>query len=120
MADAVAAAGKVTGSLPLGLTLPLRRSTSAGPAVSPGYQVSSTAWTELIHGMRTAEPVSSTTMVRGLAAATAATRASWLPGRARLVRSWRSASVSWTTTTATVDWRANATAGRVGAPEGES
>ena len=45
------------------------------------------AFTLPIQGIVTAPPVSSTTMVCGLAAATAATSASWLSGKERLAAS---------------------------------
>ena len=41
------------------------------PSSCPGYQASTTAFTELSHGMVTAEPVLSTTTVLGLTWATA-------------------------------------------------
>ena len=42
----------------------------AAPSCWPGYQLSNTPATELSHGMVTAEPVLSTTIVFGLTAAT--------------------------------------------------
>src|SRR6185503_14991268 len=49
----------------------------ASPPLVPGYQAASTALTLPIQGMSTAPPVSSTTTVLGLAAATAPINASW-------------------------------------------
>ncbi len=49
----------------------------ASPPSAPGYQASTTPETLSIQGISTGLPVSSTTMVCGLAAATASIRASW-------------------------------------------
>ncbi len=51
----------------------------ASPPSAPGYQASSTPCTLSSQGISTGLPVSSTTMVCGLAAATASMRASWPP-----------------------------------------
>src|ERR1017187_4625140 len=67
----------------------------------PGYHTSSAALTLPIQGMAAGPPVSSTTMVCGLAAATALTRASWSPVRVRLRRSMPSLVGSFTNTMAT-------------------
>ncbi len=108
--------GKLTGSLPLGLTSPDSRATRDVPAVSPGYHVSSSAGVSASQGMSTAEPVSSTTTVRGLAASTASIRRSWSPGSWSDTRSRPSASVSETTTMATWAWRADSAASSMLAP----
>src|SRR5919205_1675850 len=97
-----AARGNVTGSRADGLKSPNRMPATALPSSSPGYHASTIAGTRDTHGMSTGPPVLSTTTVRGLAAATAEMSASWLPDRARLVRSVPSASLSPTITTATV------------------
>lgn len=68
---AFSVAGNVIGSLPAGSTLPNTTSLIAPPSSSPGYQASTTPLTWLIQGMSTGPPVSSTTTVFGLAAATA-------------------------------------------------
>ncbi len=85
-------AGKVTGSLPDGLVSPNSSAARAVPTPWPAYQFSSTACTWPSQGMVTAEPVLSTTTVRGLAAATWEISAFWLPGRSMLVRSVPSCS----------------------------
>src|SRR5664279_1311133 len=72
--------GKVMGSLALGFTSPNKMLATASAPLLPAYQTSSTPLTLSIQGMVTAVPVSSTTMVRGLAAATAVINASWLSG----------------------------------------
>src|ERR1700749_3712962 len=95
--------GKVSGSLPDGSTLPNSTSATASPSSSPGYQASTMPATLPTHGISTGAPDLSTTMVFGLAAATASTSASWLPERARLVRSVPSVSLSPTITIATFD-----------------
>src|SRR5206468_7875219 len=51
----------------------------AFPPAVPGYQASTIAATRLAHGIATPALVSSTTAVRGFAAATASIKASWLP-----------------------------------------
>ena len=75
------------GSLALGFTSPNRILATASAPLLPPYQASSTALTWSIHGMVTAVPVSSTTMVRGFAAATCSISASWLSGSDRLGKS---------------------------------
>src|SRR3546814_6074106 len=67
----------------------------------PGYQAATTAFTLSSQGMATGLPVSSTTMVLGLAAATAATIASCPPGSDRSGESKPSASYLLTKTIAT-------------------
>ena len=59
----------------------------AAPSSSPGYQSSMTDRTFDSHGMTTGPPVLRTTIVRGLAAATAAISAFSSPGSERLGRS---------------------------------
>src|SRR4051794_19328682 len=54
----------------------------AFPPARPGYQASTIAGTCAAHGIATPALVSSTTAVRGLAAATASISASWLPDSA--------------------------------------
>ena len=88
----------VTGSLPDGFTLPNRMFAMAGPPPMPGNHAASTPLTFAIHGMLTGPPVSSTTIVCGLAAATAATSASWSPGRASVAES-RPSLIGWTANT---------------------
>ena len=68
---------KVTGSFPHGFASPKRRFASASAPRMPGNQISMTPLTCSLHGMATGPPVSSTTIVRGFAAATAATSLSW-------------------------------------------
>src|SRR5215472_3039309 len=68
--------GNVTGRCPEGSASPNSSAASAGPCCTPGYQASRTLLTWLSHGIRAALPVSSTTMVLGLAAATAEMSAS--------------------------------------------
>ena len=102
--------GNVMGSRPPGSTSPNKVAAIALPSSSPGYQASSTPATWSSHGMSTGAPVLSTTTVRGLAAATADTSASWNPGSARVARSIPSASMSPTNTTATSEALAAATA----------
>ena len=75
------------GSLALGFTLPKRTLATASAPLLPAYQASITPATLSIHGIMTAVPVSSTTMVRGLASATCSMSASWLSGSERLGRS---------------------------------
>ena len=69
-------AGNVIGSLPEKLVAPNNRRATALPSSWPGYHASATAWMLLSHGIRTGPPSLSTTIVRGLAAATAKTSAS--------------------------------------------
>src|SRR5207244_4782448 len=87
----------VTGSLPDGLTAPNSTSATALPSSSPGYQACRIAGTWPTHGIRIGPPVLDTTIVRGLAAATADTSASWLPDSLRLVRSLPSVALSYAT-----------------------
>src|ERR1700690_315606 len=68
--------GNVIGSLPEGLTSPKRMLAMAAAPRWPGNQASSTALTLLIQGIAWAPPDSITTMVCGLAFATALTSAS--------------------------------------------
>ena len=75
------------GSLALGLTSPKRMLATASAPLLPAYQASRMAETLSTQGMVTAVPVSSTTMVWGLAAATASMRASWWSGSESLGRS---------------------------------
>src|SRR5277367_1639211 len=79
--------GKVTGRWPDGLVLPNRTDAIAAPSSWPGYQASSTPATEDSHGIVTAEPVFSTTIVCGFAAATAEISESSALPRSMLVRS---------------------------------
>ena len=72
--------GKVVGSLPDGFSSPRSSAASARPNSWPGYQAWSTAGTRSSHGIATGLPALSTTIVRGLAAATASTSSSWRPG----------------------------------------
>ena len=74
---------------------------TALPPSWPGYQASTTAATLLSHGISTGPPVFKTTTVRGLAAATAAIKASWSPGKERSRRSKASLLKSLANTTAT-------------------
>ena len=74
-------AGKVIGSRPEGLTLPVRILASASPPRWPGYQAWTIAGTASAQGISTGPPVSSTATVLGCAAATAAISASWWLGR---------------------------------------
>src|ERR1035438_6686486 len=67
---------KVSGSLAVGFTSPKRMLAMASAPRMPGYQASIAALTWPIQGMVTAPPVSSTTMVCGVAAATALASAS--------------------------------------------
>ena len=67
------AIGKVTGSLPDGLTSPNSTSAIAVPPRSPGYQAISTPATSPTHGIVMALPPSRTTIVREFSAPTAAT-----------------------------------------------
>src|ERR1017187_5396424 len=105
------------GSLPDGLTAPKRILAMASPPRWPGNQASSTALTLPSHGITCAPAFSMTTIVCGLAAATAATSASWSIGgewitsvKFRLGRSMPSL-VHWLTNTmATCEAAANAAA----------
>src|SRR3984885_2198134 len=96
-------AGNVTGRWPLGLVWPNRTLAREVPLVWPGYQASSTPATWDSHGMATGAPASITTIVCGLAAATAEISSSWADGRFSDGRSVASDSVSSATTTTAVD-----------------
>jgi hypothetical protein len=80
------------------------------PSSWPGYHASNTPATDDSHGMATAEPVLSTTMVCGLAAATAETSEFWALDRLMLDRSLPSDSSLLTNTTATLEEAASAAA----------
>ena len=75
--------GSVIGSRPDGLTAPVSTSAIACPPAWPGYQAATIARTSSRHGIATGLPVSSTTTVFGLAAATASITASWPHGSDR-------------------------------------
>ena len=96
-------AGNVTVKCPDGSAAPNSSAAIAVPSSWPGYQASSTPLTEESHGMVTAEPVFSTTIVFGFAAATAEIRLSSALPRSMLVRSLPSDSARLTNTTATLD-----------------
>src|ERR1022692_3744781 len=100
----------VAGSLPHGFTSPNRTSASASAPRMPGYQISIAALTLSIQGMAAGPPVSSTTIVCGLAAATALTRSSCLFVRLRLFISRPSLVGSLTNTMAICDALASAAA----------
>src|SRR6266568_50663 len=102
--------GNVTGRLPDGFTSPNSSAAMALPSCWPGYQFSSTPATEPSHGMVTAEPVLSTTIVFGFAAATWEISVSSSPGRLMLDRSLPSDSKLLANTTATDEFRARVTA----------
>src|SRR5207248_5165695 len=102
--------GNVTGSLPDGLTSPNSTSAMALPSSWPLYQASRTPPALSTHGMVTAEPVCSTTTVRGFAPATAEMRSFCVPGRAMSARSPPSPLELLANTTATSAFRAAATA----------
>src|SRR5262249_52728242 len=95
--------GEGTGSRAEGVGAPERIPASAPAPRVPGYQGASTAPTRPTHGIPTGPPVSNTTHVRGLAAATAFTSASWLSGSARLGASRPSLIGCVTKTMATSD-----------------
>src|SRR5450830_287857 len=108
--------GQVVGSRPPDSTAPPSTSASACPYCSPPNQVSTIAATSCRQGISTGDPEFTTTTVRGLAAATACTSASWWPGRASDDRSKPSDS-TWalvpTTTIATSAAVATATASSI-------
>src|SRR6201999_928925 len=112
--------GNVMGSLALGFTLPKRTLATASSPLLQAYQASRTQPTLSIHGMRTAVPVSSTTTVRGLAAATCSINASWFSGRERLGRSVPSLIHSYANTIATSHFAASAAAAAGSAPESKA
>jgi len=99
--------------LPDGLTSPNSTAAIASPSSWPGYHASSTAATESSQGIVTADPVFSTTIVLGLAAATAAINAFCSPGSAMSLRSAPSDSKSPANTTATSEALASATASSI-------
>ena len=102
--QSASAAGQVVGSRPPGSTWPSSTWASAAPNSCPPNQPSSTAGTSSRQGSSTGAPEFTTTTVRGLAATTARTRASWAPGNASERRSKPSLSIRSvvpTTTTAT-------------------
>src|SRR5215471_4690398 len=68
--------GNVMGSRPDGFTRPVNISAIAWPPACPGYQACIMALTLLRHGIDTGLPLSKTTMVLGLAVATASIKAS--------------------------------------------
>src|SRR5215469_11668256 len=96
-------AGKVTGRCPLGSVWPNRTLASAVPLAWPGYQASSTAATWDSQGIATGAPASITTIVCGLAAATAWMSSSCADGRFSDGRSAASDSVPSETTTTAAD-----------------
>jgi len=69
----------VAGSRPPGSTSPNSTCAIAVPPSSPGYHASSSPAIPARHGVSTGAPVSSTTTVRLLAAATAEISESWSP-----------------------------------------
>src|ERR1700693_3371362 len=95
--------GNVTVRWPDGSELPNSSDAIAVPSSWPGYQASSRPATDESHGIVTAEPVFSTTIVCGFAAATAAiSESSELP-RSMLPRSLPSDWARLTKTTATLE-----------------
>src|SRR4051794_11549599 len=94
-------AGNVAGRRPDGLTSPNSSAAIASPFCWPGYQASKIPATLLRQGVSVGPPVSSTTTVFGLAAATAWISASWSPGSASVGRSAPSVRMSLTNTAAT-------------------
>jgi hypothetical protein len=105
--------GMVSGSRPPGSASPNSTSASAWPPSWPGYQSWTSAAAASAHGIATGEPAFTTTIVRGQAAATAATSSSCRPGSENESRSRPSVSQSSsrpTTTTAASASRAAATA----------
>src|SRR5271170_7064434 len=108
--------GNVNGSLPEGSTLPNRTLASAAPPASPGYHASMIAATLFFHGIRIGLPLSITTIVCGLAVATASTSSFWFEGfcKLRVFNSPKSSPAGCATTTiATSDLRASATASAI-------
>src|ERR1700728_3191599 len=94
--------GNVTVRCPDGSVLPNSSDAIAVPSFWPGYQASSRPLTDDSHGIVTAEPLFSTTIVFGFAAATAAIRSSSALPRSMLVRSLPSDSYRLTNTIATL------------------
>src|SRR5436190_1955085 len=82
----------------------------AWPPASPGYHASRMVLTLLSHGMATGLPVSSTTMVFGLAETTASISASWPKGSDRSGLSRPSLSGRMAKTMATSERRASSAA----------
>ncbi len=82
----------------------------AAPSCWPGYQASSTPFTDDSHGMVTADPVLSTTIVFGLAPATAEISELSALDKSMLEMSLPSVSNLLTKTTATLDDAASAAA----------
>src|SRR5579859_6013640 len=106
----VSLAGKVMGSFPEGLKSPKRTAATALPSSDPGYQASRMAGTLFTHGIRTGDPLLTTTMVLGCAATTCSINESSVPGNARVVRSVPSLSSTPTITMATSELAARETA----------
>src|SRR5580700_1716761 len=79
--------GKVIGNFALGFASPFKMSTTASAPLLPPYHASKTAPTLSSHGMVTAVPVSSTTIVFGFAAATASINSSCFTGSDKFGRS---------------------------------
>src|ERR1035441_7709211 len=102
--------GNVTVRWPDGSELPNSSDAIAVPSCWPGYQASSTPATDDSHGMVTADPVFSTTMVCGLAAATAEISEFSALDRSMVDRSLPSDSLLPANTTATLDEAASAAA----------
>ncbi len=107
--------GNVTVKWPDGSVSPNRTLAIAVPSSCPGYPASSTPFTDASHGIVTADPVLSTTIVFGFAAATAEISALSVRLRSIPVSSAPSVSASPTKTTATLDdfARAAAVTGRI-------
>ncbi len=106
----VSVAGKVWVSRPLGSVSPKSSEAVASAPSWPGYHISRTAAVAGSHGMRTDEPVLSTTTVLGLALATAAMSSFCRPGRDSDCRSTPSELSSCAKTTAVRALAAAATA----------
>src|SRR5512137_1421155 len=106
----------VAGSLADGLTSPNRMFASASAPLMPGYQISMAAPTLSIHGIAAGPPVSSTTIVRGFAAATALTSSFCVPDKLSDGRSRPSVVGSLTNTMATSDALASAAAAFTSTP----
>src|SRR3984957_17508482 len=102
--------GKGTVRCPDGLAWPNSSAAMAGLSCRPGSQASNTPATEDSHGMVTAEPVFSTTIVCGFAVATEEISELSALDRSMLLRSLPSDSLLLTNTTATLDEAASAAA----------
>ncbi len=89
-----------------GSVSPNRIDAIAAPSCCPGYQASSTPATWEIHGIVTGPPVLSTTIVFGLAFATALIIAFWSFWSVMFARSEPSLSKLLANTIATCAWRA--------------